>query len=153
MNRRAGGPSTGHVPMSSTSPSLCSPSSNNSSFASIKFERRSFFSPLSENFRSLIDSSKYDCSCRIDSQQIVPIRDRACSERTRNSTKPSRASLIFPKGAHSKIHPGQRILVNSPVPTIAMECLKLRQCPGGTSSSLQPVRRPKAAAEIIMRAA
>ena len=70
VNRWAGGLGAGHVPMSSTSPSLCSPSSNNSSFALIKFERRSLFSSLSsEIFRSLIDSNKYDCPSQIDSQQ------------------------------------------------------------------------------------
>ena len=66
--RGTGRPGAGHVPTSSTSPSLCSPSSNSSSFASIKFERRSLFSSLSsENLRSLIDSNKYDCPRQIDS--------------------------------------------------------------------------------------
>ena len=142
------------VPMSSVSSSLGSPSSKNSSFALTKFERRSLFSSfLSEIFRSLIDSTKYDCPRRIDSQPKGPIRNVIHSEHTRNSAKPSRASLIFSVGPHLKIHFGQSTLIKTPVPTISIARLKLMPCPAGTSSSLQPVRRPKAAAEMVMRAA
>ena len=50
------------VSMSSSSPSLCSPSCRTSSFALIKFDRRSLFSSFSsECFRFLIISTKYDC--------------------------------------------------------------------------------------------
>jgi len=54
--------------MSSVSLTLW-PSSECSSFALTKFEGRSLFSSLSsEDFRSLIDSNKYDCSRRLNSQ-------------------------------------------------------------------------------------
>src|SRR5258708_5503509 len=54
--------------MSSSSSSLCSPSSKNSSLASTKLERRSRLSPFSlENFRSLINSARYDCKAYVAS--------------------------------------------------------------------------------------
>ena len=58
--------------MSSSSLSLCSPSFDNSSFASTKFERRSRF-PHSwlEDFRSLIISVKYDCIRLIEHQRAI----------------------------------------------------------------------------------
>jgi len=127
--------------MSSTSPSLCSPSSKGSSFALTRFERRSLFSSFSlENFRASIISTKYDCTCWINSQSKVLVHGRVRSELTRNSAKPSRASLIFWVGHHSKSHFGEISLIKSPVLTISTERLKLSLCPGDTSSSSQFIR-------------
>jgi len=82
----------------------------------------------------------------------VPTPGRVYVVRTRNSAKPSRASLIFWVGAHSKSHLGQINLTKSPVPRISTDRLKLSLWPGGTSSSPQGIRRPNPAAEIVMRA-
>ena len=69
LSKCANRPSPDHLPMSSASWSLCSLSSENSSFAVRKFERRSLLSSFSsENFRSLIISTKYDCARRVEAQ-------------------------------------------------------------------------------------
>lgn len=73
-------------------------------------------------------------------------------ERTRNSANPSRASLIFLVGAHSKSHFGLRNLTASPEPRVSTDRLKLSLCPEGTSLSPQFIGYPNAAAESAMRA-
>ena len=115
--------------------------------------KRTLSSFASKNFRSLTISIEYDCTCRVNHRQNSTSAGRVCYGHTWNSAKPSRASLIFVIGVHSKIHFGQSALMRIPAPKIATERLKLRSCPGDTSSSSQFIWRPKPAAEIVVRAA
>ena len=67
----------------------------------------------------MIISTKYDCARRIYTQPKSINMCRVRGKRTRNSARPSRASLILLVGAHSKIHSGHNILMKSPAPTIS----------------------------------